>query len=79
MRDLYYAYLVSKCTRYKIVTGLESSGGYKDWCVEKLKIPAMTIEVGSDKLIHPIKKESLPQIYLENKNVIKVLTESFND
>lgn len=79
LRDLYYAYLVSKCTGYKIVTGLESSGGYKDWCVEKLKIPAMTIEVGSDKLIHPIKKESLPQIYLENKGVINLLTESFND
>lgn len=79
LRDLYYAYLVASTTGYKIVTGLESSGGYKDWCVEKLKTPAMTIEVGSDELEHPISVQNLPRIYLENQHVIDVLTECFND
>lgn len=32
-----------------------SSGGYKDWCIQKLGIPSYTIECGSDSLNHPIK------------------------
>ena len=79
LRDLYYAYLVAKCTGYKIVTGLDSAGGYKDWCVEKLKIPALTIEVGSDDLIHPITEKDLPKIFKENEQVLKIITEKFND
>ena len=40
--------------RPKIIYG--SAGGYKDWCIKKLQIPAYTIECGSDSLTHPIKK-----------------------
>lgn len=32
-----------------------SSGGYKDWCIYRLGIPAYTIECGADRLSHPIK------------------------
>lgn len=32
----------------------DSAGGYKDWCVERLHIPAVTIEAGADELNHPI-------------------------
>lgn len=74
-KDYKIARRVAKSTGYSIKSTKDSAGGYKDWCVEKLKIPAITIEVGSDKLIHPIKKDCLPRIYKENKNVIKVLTE----
>ncbi|MDE6104658.1 MAG: hypothetical protein K2G38_03100 [Clostridia bacterium] len=38
----------------KIIYG--SAGGYKDWCIKKLKIPSYTIECGADSLTHPIKK-----------------------
>ncbi len=36
----------------KIIKG--SAGGYKDWCLERLNIPAYTIECGADSLAHPI-------------------------
>ena len=36
----------------KKITG--SAGGYKDWCIQKLGIPAYTVECGFDDLTHPI-------------------------
>lgn len=54
--DIYGAQIIAKHTGYtpKIITG--SCGGYKDWCIQKLGIPAYTVECGSDDLTHPIKK-----------------------
>ncbi len=75
-RDFLIAKKLSLSTGYKIVTGLKSAGGYKDWCIEKLKIPSFTIEVGKDSLTHPILKENLLEIYKKNKDVIKILTET---
>ena len=54
-----------------------SAGGYKDWCIENLKIPAITIEVGDDRLSHPIKKQKLRPIYKENKNVLEISIQHF--
>lgn len=48
------AKILSACTGYPARTILGSSGGYKDWCIQKLNIPAYTIECGSDGLEHPI-------------------------
>ena len=39
-----------------------SCGGLKDYCVSKLNIPSITIEVGSDKLTHPIIERNLGKI-----------------
>ena len=69
-RDLSLAKKVSKICGYKIKSTPFSCGGYKDWCIEKLKIPALTIEVGDDNLTHPIGKSSLTPIYQENKMVL---------
>ena len=74
-RDCLIAEAVAKETGYKIKSTLGSVGGYKDWCIEKLKIPSLTIEVGNDGLSHPIGKESLGDIYRKNKRVIKVFIE----
>lgn len=48
------AKILSAATGYesKIIYG--SAGGYKDWCIKKLGIPAYTIECGFDGLAHPI-------------------------
>lgn len=48
------ARILAEATGYvsKIIAG--SAGGYKDWCIERLKIPAYTIECGADSLMHPI-------------------------
>ena len=74
-RDCALAEKVAKVTGYAIKSTPNSAGGYKDWCIEKLKIPALTIEVGNDDLTHPIGEEHLVQIYKQNKKVIKVVTD----
>lgn len=50
------AKILSKATGYPYKKIVGSSGGYKDWCIQKLGIAAYTIECGSDSLSHPIKK-----------------------
>lgn len=73
-RDTKIAKLVAKTLKYKIVNCENvSAGGYKDWCILRLNIPSVTIEVGSDKLSHPIKPKALKDIYKRNKNILKVL------
>lgn len=74
-RDFKIASAVSAVTGYPVKSAGLSAGGYKDWCVEKLKIPALTIEVGSDSLSHPIGEEFAEEIFYKNRDVIKVLTE----
>ncbi len=65
-----FAKIVQKTTGYRIIRTKNSAGGYKDWCINKLKIPALTIEVGAENLVHPITKEFLPDIYQKNAKVI---------
>jgi g-D-glutamyl-meso-diaminopimelate peptidase len=65
-------------TGYAVKSTPFSAGGYKDWCVEKLKIPAFTIEVGSDNLSHPIDKRFLEEIFIKNRRVINVITENIS-
>ena len=72
-RDFVLAKSVADVTGYAIKSTLGSCGGYKDWCIDKLKIPSLTIEVGNDCLTHPIKKRSLGKIYKKNKRVVTTL------
>ncbi len=60
------AKLVSELTGYKIANQGSSSGGYKDYCMQKLNIPSLTLEVGSDELNHPLTKKDLPKILQQN-------------
>lgn len=69
-RDYALASATKKVTGYKIKSTPNSCGGYKDWCIDKLKIPALTIEVGDDNLSHPIGEENLEVIFEKNKWVI---------
>lgn len=71
-RDYKIAKSISKTTGYPLKTAYGSAGGYKDWCIEKLRIPAFTIEVGSDSEKHPIEKNALSYIFERNKEVINV-------
>lgn len=79
-RDEKIAKRFAKSTGYKIVNvEASSSGGYKDWCVSKLKIPALTIELGSDDLAHPITKNHLKEIYDKNKTIASDLEFAYNE
>lgn len=71
--------------RFAISTGytiknpeMVSSGGLKDYCVLKLKIPSLTIELGNDNLVHPIEKEYLEEIFERHKTIAKDLEFAYN-
>ncbi len=74
-RDKNIAEKLSDVTGYSLKFTVGSAGGYKDWCIDKLKIPALTVEVGDDGLSHPIGRESVDEIFDKNKDVLKTLTE----
>ena len=74
-RDLSIGEALSETTGYPLVFTENSTGGYKDWCIQKLKIPAYTIEVGSDTIPHPLSEETLPEIYARNKDVPSIALE----
>ena len=78
-RSFLLAKAVEEQTGYTIKSTPNSAGGYKDWCVEKLKIPALTIEVGSDGLSHPIGKENLEEIYHKNKGVVSAVMNTLTE
>ncbi len=78
-RDLRLAKLLALTTGYQLKSTPNSAGGYKDWCVEKLKISAFTIEVGREELSHPLCSKYLPEIYIKNANVLRVLTENIKE
>lgn len=54
--DMRGAEILAKSTGYTVRRLYDSCGGYKDWCIQKLCIPAYTVECGSDKNAHPIKR-----------------------
>lgn len=74
-RTLALAERVSAVTGYPIKSAGVSAGGYKDWCAEKLRIPAITLEVGEDRLFHPIGKEHAGRIFGKNAGVVDAVTE----
>lgn len=72
--DIRGAEIIGRTTGYKVKRIFGSAGGYKDWCIQKLHIPAYTIECGSDGLEHPIKKVSkLRKCY----KLLRVFTENY--
>lgn len=75
LRDERIAKIAETSTGYALKSAGASAGGYKDWCIEKLKIPALTVEVGSDSLPHPIGKENIGEIFEKNRRVFQDLTE----
>lgn len=74
-RDEAIAYRLSAVTGYTPILTANSTGGYKDWCIEKFDIPAFTIEVAPASAAHPVGEEYLPEIFEQNKNVIATLIE----
>ena len=59
-RDRRIAEFIASETGYALGEAYTTSaGGYKDWCVERLGIPAFTIEVVSDYLRHPLPDDAL--------------------
>lgn len=76
-RDKRLAKVLSLSTGYPLAYAKGSVGGYKDWCIDALKIPSFTIEVGLDSLPHPIREEGLSDIIEKNGKSLYDLTEGY--
>ncbi len=74
LRDLRLAKVISTVTGYPLATAKGSAGGYKDWCIARLGIPAFTVEVGQDCLSHPLGKTALPDIIEKNGRTVFALS-----
>jgi g-D-glutamyl-meso-diaminopimelate peptidase len=72
-RDLAYANLLKNTTGYSLVSSKDyksSTSGFKDWCVQKLKIPSFTLEIGGKQgLSKPLKWSSYSSVWQKNKLV----------
>jgi len=77
IRDKRLAGVLSDATGYPMAEAIGSAGGYKDWCVEKLKIPAFTVEAGSDSLSHPISKDMAAEMIERNADALNALHRGF--
>lgn len=75
VRDRRLARALSASTGYPLKEAKGSAGGYKDWCVEKLKLSAFTVETGRDGLPHPLTRAALPDLWEKNKDALARLTE----
>lgn len=53
-RDYALAKALSASTGYPLGSSEGSCGGYKDWCIHALSIPAFTVEAGREEAKHPL-------------------------
>lgn len=59
-RDRKIASAAAKTLGYALAPAqTDSAGGYKDWCVQTLKIPALTIETVNDSFTHPLPQNAV--------------------
>ncbi len=77
-RDRKYAQILSAGTGYPLVSAEGSAGGYKDWCIERLKIPAFTVEAGRESEKHPLTRASLADIASHTVDALETLNRAFS-
>ncbi len=75
-RDKRLAETLSFSTGYPLKETKGSTGGYKDWCIQSLQIPAFTIEAGNDGFCHPLGEEAFLEIEAKNRLAIYYLSKS---
>jgi len=72
-RDLAYANMLKNTTGYSLVSTANyksSSSGFKDWCVQKLKIPSFTLEIGGKQgIVQPLDWSVYSSVWQKNKLV----------
>ena len=76
-RDKRLAKILSAATGYPLREAPLSAGGYKDWCVEKLRIPAFTVEAGREDFTHPLGLSALGDVVTKNLDALVRFTEEF--
>ncbi|NCB48121.1 MAG: hypothetical protein EOM55_00600 [Clostridia bacterium] len=65
-----YIKIIEQENNYMPIFTKNSAGGYKDYCLMKLNIVGFTIEVGDERISHPIGLVHLKEIFRENKDIV---------
>lgn len=68
---------LSQTTGYPLKIAQGSVGGYKDWCIQALRIPSFTVEVGKEEYKHPLDEKALADITQKNKYALYELSKEF--
>ena len=76
-RDRRLAKILSAATGYPLREAPHSAGGYKDWCIESLHIPAFTVEAGRDDFPHPLGLSALSDVVTKNLDALVRFTEEY--
>ena len=76
-RDKRIARRMSAATGYPLREAPHSAGGYKDWCIEKLGIPALTVEAGRESFSHPLGLAALSDLVSKNLDALVRFTEEW--
>ena len=75
-RDRRLARVLGRATGYPLRDTPHSAGGYKDWCIDALKIPAFTVEAGKDSFAHPLGFAAFGDILAKNVDALFEFTEA---
>ena len=68
----------SMVNQREIGADVDSFAGYKDWCVEKLGIPAFTIENGANEWGVPVPIEHFDEIYRCSRDITALVARELN-
>lgn len=72
-RDESIARRLSAVTGYVPILTTGSTGGYKDWCIDRFDMPSFTIEAGPSDARHPIDEKYLSELFEQNKDILFAL------
>ncbi len=72
-RDRAIAGRLAEVSGYSLRSGKGSSGGLKDWFVQRFGLPGFTVEVGRDECEHPVPYAELPRIFAATRAIIDEL------
>ncbi|MDR1138637.1 MAG: hypothetical protein LBK70_02045 [Clostridiales bacterium] len=76
-RDLAIAESLAACARYNVVSSQDvSAGGFKDWCIQYLKIPSFTIEFFDSDAKYPLTQDQIVQEHTRTRQLPIVLMDS---
>lgn len=64
---------VSRMTGYPIENTPQSAGGFKDWAIDTLEVPSLTIEVGREEA--PLASWEFAEIWRRNKDLLFLLAD----
>ena len=79
-RDKHLANALAVSCGYPLRYVKGSVGGYKDWCIQALKIPAFTVELGRDELQHPLcGEEVIDEIAKKNERDLLALSRAVKE